>query len=271
MLWLCTFQLGLIIYVRLLLLIPKIPSLLFDPQDNEFLSWAHSYAALLNQPNCWVPLHQWKASCGGQEEKDFKKRTSSKSANTFDNNNHMWYLLIWWHLTIQRWAGTIPCTFSSVQSSVVSDSLQAHGLRHARPPCPLPTPGLYSNSCPLSWWCHPTISSSVFPFSSCLQSFLTLTLYLNYGHNVTFNFAACSVFAVCSLHLDLFLVAWRLLGYKWLLTLLPLRQLPPATTWAPGSETLNMRVRRICCLTKLGRTPLLSSEAVMEWKQCSFL
>ena len=55
--------------------------------------------------------------------------------------------------------------------SVMSDSLQPHGLQHARPPCPSPTPGVYSNSCPLSQWCHPTISSSVIPFSSCLQSF----------------------------------------------------------------------------------------------------
>ena len=46
-----------------------------------------------------------------------------------------------------------------------------HGLQHARPPCPSPTPGVYSNSCPLSRWCHPTISSSVVPFSSCPQSF----------------------------------------------------------------------------------------------------
>ena len=53
----------------------------------------------------------------------------------------------------------------------MSDSLQSHGLQHARPPCPSPTPGVYSNSCPLSRWCHPTISSSVIPFSSCLQSF----------------------------------------------------------------------------------------------------
>ena len=52
------------------------------------------------------------------------------------------------------------------------NSLQPHGLRHARPPCPSPTPRVYSNSCPLSWWCHPTISSSVVPFSSCLQYFL---------------------------------------------------------------------------------------------------
>ena len=53
----------------------------------------------------------------------------------------------------------------------MSDSLQPHGLQHARPPCPSPTPRLYSNSCPLSQWCHPTISSSVVPFSSHLQSF----------------------------------------------------------------------------------------------------
>ena len=53
----------------------------------------------------------------------------------------------------------------------MSDSLQPHGLQHVRSPCPSPTPGVYSNSCPLSWWCHPTISSNVIPFSSCLQSF----------------------------------------------------------------------------------------------------
>ena len=53
----------------------------------------------------------------------------------------------------------------------MSDSLQSHGLQHARRPCPAPTPGVHPNSCPLSRWCHPTISSSVVPFSSCLQSF----------------------------------------------------------------------------------------------------
>ena len=57
--------------------------------------------------------------------------------------------------------------------SVVSDSLQPHGLQHASAvlPCPSPSPGAYSNSYPLSQWCHSTISSSVIPFSSCLQSF----------------------------------------------------------------------------------------------------
>ena len=57
--------------------------------------------------------------------------------------------------------------------SVVSNSLRPHGLQHSRPPCPSPTPGVYSNACPLSQWCHPTVSSSVVPFSSHLQSFPT--------------------------------------------------------------------------------------------------
>ena len=62
--------------------------------------------------------------------------------------------------------------FSSVQisRSVVSDSLLPHESQHARPPCPSPTPGVHPNSCPLSWWCHPAISSTVVPFSSCPQS-----------------------------------------------------------------------------------------------------
>ena len=55
--------------------------------------------------------------------------------------------------------------------SVVSNSLLSRGLQHTRPPCPSPTPRACSNSCPLSQWCHPNISSSVIPFSSCLQSF----------------------------------------------------------------------------------------------------
>ena len=55
--------------------------------------------------------------------------------------------------------------------SVMSDSFRPHGLQHARSPCPSPTSRVHSNSCPLSWQCHPTISSSVIPFSSCPQSF----------------------------------------------------------------------------------------------------
>ena len=61
--------------------------------------------------------------------------------------------------------------FSSVQSFSPVWLFVTHGLQHPRPPCPLPTPEVYSNSCPLKQWCHPTISSSAIHFSSCLQSF----------------------------------------------------------------------------------------------------
>ena len=66
----------------------------------------------------------------------------------------------------------ISIQFSSVQfsCSVMSDSLWSHELQHARPPCPSPTPGVHSDSCPLSQWCHPAISSSVISFSSCPQA-----------------------------------------------------------------------------------------------------
>ena len=67
---------------------------------------------------------------------------------------------------------SLSSQFSSVQfsCSVVSYSLWPHESQHARPPCPSPIPGVHSNSCPLSRWCHPAVSSSVVPFSSCSQS-----------------------------------------------------------------------------------------------------
>ena len=65
----------------------------------------------------------------------------------------------------------VPIQSVESSHSVMSDSLLPHVLQHARPPCPSRTPGAYSNSYPSSWWCHPTISSAVVPFSSCLQSF----------------------------------------------------------------------------------------------------
>ena len=71
--------------------------------------------------------------------------------------------------------------FSSVQfsHSVMSDSLRPHESQHARPPCPSPTPGVYPDLCPLSWWCHPAISSSVIPFSSCPQSLPSIRVFSN--------------------------------------------------------------------------------------------
>ena len=79
-----------------------------------------------------------------------------------------------WILSIFDGDQPVPTsTHYSVQfsCSVVSDSSQLHELQHARPPCPSPTTGVHPNSRPLSQWCHPTISSSVIPFSSCLQFF----------------------------------------------------------------------------------------------------
>ena len=67
-----------------------------------------------------------------------------------------------WHLN--------PLSSVQFSRSVVSDSLRLHELQHARPPCPIPTPGVHSNSCASSRWCHPAISCSVVPFSSCPQS-----------------------------------------------------------------------------------------------------
>ena len=72
--------------------------------------------------------------------------------------------MVWFYIFL-NWS------ISQFSHSVVSNSLGLHGLQHARLPCPSPTPGDYSKSCPSCRWCHPTISSSVIPFSFCLQSF----------------------------------------------------------------------------------------------------
>ena len=74
----------------------------------------------------------------------------------------------------------------SVASVQSFSHVRPHGLQHARPPCPSPTPAACSNSCPLSQWCHPNISSSVIPFSSCLQSFPTSGSF-----PVSWFFASC--------------------------------------------------------------------------------
>ena len=91
------------------------------------------------------------------------------------------------HLQQQGWM------FSSVQFSrtVMSGSLWSHGLQHIRPPCPSPTPRVYSNSCPLSQWCHPAISSSVVPFCSRLQSFLKVRWV--YNSNKHLRWFQCSL------------------------------------------------------------------------------
>ena len=88
----------------------------------------------------------------------------------WQDSDGTWVAVFSWLVPVQT--RLIANLFSSVQfsRSVVSDSLWPHESQHARPPCPSPTPGVHSNSHPLSQWCHPAISSSVIPFSSCPQS-----------------------------------------------------------------------------------------------------
>ena len=103
------------------------------------------------------------------------------------------------HKDAKSWTTTEQLTLSlfimytySVQfsHSVMSDSLWLHRLQHTRPPCPSPTPGIYPNSCPLSRWCHPIMSSSVVPFSSCPKSlpasgsFQMRQLFTSGGQNI---------------------------------------------------------------------------------------
>ena len=100
----------------------------------------------------------------------------------------------------------------------MSDSLRPHGLQHARPPCPSPTPRTYSNSCPLSQWCHPIISSSVIPFSSRLQSFPASGAFLM---NWLFTSGGQSVGASASTSfLPMNIQGWSPLGLTGLIALL---------------------------------------------------
>ena len=87
-----------------------------------------------------------------------------------------WIKKMWYKNTVEYYSAIKGTKFCHLQQhqfshSVMSNSLRPHGLQHARLPCPTSTPGACSNSRPSSWWCHPTIVSSVVPFSSCLQSF----------------------------------------------------------------------------------------------------
>ena len=99
--------------------------------------------------------------------------------------------------------------------SVVSDSLWPLELQHTRPPCPSPTPGVYSNSCPLSWWCHPTISSSVIPFSSHLQS---LPASGSFPMSQSFTAGGQSIGASASI-LPMNIQDWFILGLTGLISL----------------------------------------------------
>ena len=110
---------------------------------------------------CWLVISYWSGLKAGQ----FLPPPESELS---DDRDCFWL----YHFRFFALAIHI-LQFSSVQSScsAMSDSFQPHGLQHTRLPCPLPAPRACSNSCPSSWWWHPTISSSVIPFSSHLQTF----------------------------------------------------------------------------------------------------
>ena len=97
--------------------------------------------------------------------KEKKKRINDLRVSI--NSRHQQSAHMWFSTKAFRLMSSVQFSYS-----VVSNSLRLHGLQHTRLPCPSPTPRAYSNSCSSSWWWHPTISSSVIRFSSCLQSFL---------------------------------------------------------------------------------------------------
>ena len=110
--------------------------------------------------HCWRSLEQrsclWKAWDSLQEEMSFLLETLGERVYS-DCCLCVYSIICIIEETLKLLTLLLLVQFSH---SVVSNSLRPHGLHHTRPPCPSPTPGVYSNSCPLSWWCHPTISSS---------------------------------------------------------------------------------------------------------------
>ena len=126
----------------------------------------------------WLFANPWTVTCQSPSSVEFSKQEHWSGCHFLLQGIFLSQGL---NLNLLHWmADSLPLhhlgstwNISSVQfnHSVMSDSLQPHGLQHTRPPCPSPTPGVYSNLRPLSQWCHPTISSPVVPFSSRLQSF----------------------------------------------------------------------------------------------------
>ena len=102
-----------------------------------------------------------------QSVEERKKKKEQKLLNIQKEMTIRSSFLVWRNTWTEEPSGYSPFQFNH---SVVSDSLWPHELQHSRPPCPSPTPRIDSNSCPWNWWCHPTVSSSVIPFSH-LQSF----------------------------------------------------------------------------------------------------
>ena len=125
-----------------------------NPKGNQPWIFIGRTDAEAEAPILWSPdMRSWLIGKDPEAGKDWKQKEKGLAEDETVRQHH--------------WLNSVQ--FSR---SVMSNSLQPHELQHTRPPCPSPAPGVYPNSCPLSRWCHSTISSSVVPFSSCLQSFL---------------------------------------------------------------------------------------------------
>ena len=119
------------------------------------------------------------------------------------------YLIVWQHFT-----NSIISQFSC---SVISDSLRPHEPQHIRPPCPSPTPRVHPNPCPLSPWCHPTLSSSVISFSSCPQSFpASGSLFTSGGQSISVSTSASVLPMNTQNSSPLGWTGWISLQSKWL-------------------------------------------------------
>ena len=133
---------------------------------------------LLSVPHCATRI-QWGRGPDDVTQKEDPKRFQAELADNFQGRGNSECIFgpkyqgprMKIHFQPRLKIIIIEWTLVQFSHSVMSNSLRPHGLQLTRPPCPSPSSGVYSNSCPLNWWCHPTISSSVIPFSSYLQSF----------------------------------------------------------------------------------------------------
>ena len=124
-----------------------------EPPSFSILDYLSAISSLCNNASCFTSLWNLGITWLG------RTREENKMINSWDERG------------MERWVAASNANSIQFSCSVVSDSLQPHESQHARPPCPSPTPGAYSNSYPSRQRCHPTISSSVVSFSSRLQSF----------------------------------------------------------------------------------------------------
>ena len=157
-----------------------IANTLFQQYKRRLYIWTSPDDQYWNQTDYILCRQRWSSSMQS-------KKTKQKTRQGADCGTDHELLIAKFRIKLKK-RGKTTRPFSSVQfsRSVMSDSLWPHELKHTRLPCPSPTPGVYSNSCPSSLWCHPTISSSVVPFSSCPQSLPALGSFLivNSSHEV---------------------------------------------------------------------------------------